>query len=305
MLHNIDIVNYFDIQFYFRKKQREFVRKFGERPIFYMKNALVFQWVIIIGLGVSSCSQKTETSEQVNINPNHSQIDLRPYSDLGTEINLIDQDGNTFAPNTTINRISLLFFGYTFCPDFCPTTLSKLISVKDLLDTENERLDILFVSVDPQRDTPTILKEYLKYFPMKVYGLTGTLDAIDKVASAFDISFTQGNPDKYGNYSVDHSTSIYLLDTDHRVRYVFEHNVTPTMIVSTLRELWNHQALSVPRLVLDDPLLAAKDLGSRGCSILSEEEHEGYRLWSKRYQTLSRSKNNMILQPSYNFQLTQ
>ena len=72
-----------------------------------------------------------------------------------------------------------------------------------------------------------------------------------------------------------------------------------TAIIDTVEESGMLDAL------MDDPLLAAKDLGSRGCSILSEEEHEGYRLWSKRYQTLSRSKNNMILQPSYNFQLTQ
>ena len=269
-----------------------------------MKRLCVFQLLVVVAvICMSSCANKPDPPEQVSIDSNRSQIDLRPYSDLGTKINLVDQDGNIFGdPN---GRTALLFFGYTFCPDFCPTTLSKLNSVKTLLKAESEQLDILFVSVDPKRDTPKILKEYLSYFPIKVYGLTGTVDTIDKTAAAFDVSFTRGNPDEYGHYPVDHTTSIYLLDFNRKVRYVFEHNATPQKIVSILRNLWNHQSVNSTRLLSDDPLLAARNLGSVGCSILSEEEHEGYRLWSKRYGTLPFSEKSQLPQPSYDFQLGQ
>ena len=170
-----------------------------------MKRLCVFQLLVVVAvICMSSCANEPDPPEQVSIDSNRSQIDLRPYSDLGTKINLVDQDGNIFGdPN---GRTALLFFGYTFCPDFCPTTLSKLNSVKMLLKAESEQLDILFVSVDPKRDTPKILKEYLSYFPVKVYGLTGTMDAIDKTAAAFNVSFTRGNPDEYGHYPVDHTT---------------------------------------------------------------------------------------------------
>ena len=270
-----------------------------------MKNILVFQLMIIIGLEVSSCANKPESSEEIAINSDHSFIDLRPYSDLGTSIDLVDQHGNTFGLVDSIGNTSLLFFGYTFCPDFCPTTLSKITSVKNLLKTENEQLDIIFVSVDPQRDTPKILKEYLSYFPIKVYGLTGTIDAIDKTAAAFDVSFARGYPNEYGHYPVDHATSIYLLDVDQQVRYVFQHSTTASEIVSIIKTLWTLQTDNSMRLLSDDPLLSARKLGNVGRNILSSEEHEGYRLWSKRYNTLTDSKEQKMLQPSYKFQIGQ
>ncbi len=271
-----------------------------------MKNYVLFQLIIfVIAFKITSCVNKPESSEEITIESDHSVIDLRPYSDLGTSIELVDQYGNTFGLADSIGNTSLLFFGYTFCPDFCPTTLSKITSVKNLLRTENEQLDIIFVSVDPQRDTPNILKEYLSYFPINVYGLTGTIDAIDETAAAFDVSFARGYPNEYGHYPVDHATSIYLLDTDQQVRYVFQHSATASEIVSIIKTLWNLQTDDSMRLLSDDALLSARKLGNVGCSILSSEEHEGYRLWSKRYNTLTDSKEQKMLQPSYNFQIGQ
>ncbi|MNY41827.1 hypothetical protein D3C86_1766690 [compost metagenome] len=113
---------------------------------------------------------------------------------------------------------SLLFFGYTFCPDICPTTLAQLRQVKSELPKEAvERLQVVLVSVDPNRDTPTQLKQYLGYFDKDFRGVTGSLDNLQKLANAVSIPFIPADTSK-PNYTVDHSGNLALLGPDGKQR---------------------------------------------------------------------------------------
>jgi len=126
----------------------------------------------------------------------------------------IDEQGQPFGPERLRGRWSILFFGFTYCPDICPTTLALLRELKGKLPAEAlERLRVVMISVDPQRDSPQQLKQYLGYFDAGFQGLTGELADIQKLASAVSIPFIPADTSK-PNYTVDHSGNLVILGPD-------------------------------------------------------------------------------------------
>ncbi|MNT34897.1 hypothetical protein D3C72_1709000 [compost metagenome] len=145
-------------------------------------------------------------------------IILLPQSRTVPSIEMTDEKGQTVAMDELKGKWSLLFFGYTFCPDICPTTLAQLRQVKSELPKEAvERLQVVLVSVDPNRDTPTQLKQYLGYFDKDFRGVTGSLDNLQKLANAVSIPFIPADTSK-PNYTVDHSGNLALLGPDGKQR---------------------------------------------------------------------------------------
>jgi protein SCO1/2 len=143
-------------------------------------------------------------------------IVLLPQSRSLPQMQLIDQNEQPFAADRLEGTWSLLFFGYTFCPDICPATLAQLRELKGLLPPEvSSKLQVVLVSVDPQRDTPQQLREYLNYFDPGFIGVTGALEEIQKLASALSIPFIPGDTSK-PNYTVDHSGNLALIGPDGR-----------------------------------------------------------------------------------------
>ncbi len=141
-------------------------------------------------------------------------IILLPQSRQLPALELTDQDGQAVAVNQLKGQWSLLFFGYTYCPDICPTTLAQLRELKGKLPAEAlERLRVVMISVGPQRDSPQQLKQYLGYFDAGFQGLTGELADIQKLASAVSIPFIPADTSK-PNYTVDHSGNLVILGPD-------------------------------------------------------------------------------------------
>jgi protein SCO1/2 len=137
----------------------------------------------------------------------------------------------------------LIFFGYTFCPDVCPTTLSKLASVFDRLDADRSRVKVLYVSVDPERDTPAVLKADLSDFDVDALGLTGAKTDIDKVVALYGASYEIiPTPDSAAKYTVAHSTTLYALDTSGRTRLTFEYDATVDEIVNGVKAILRTQS---------------------------------------------------------------
>lgn len=132
----------------------------------------------------------------------------------------------------------LIFFGYTSCPDACPTTLSKLSSVYKKLRHDAARVKTLYVSVDPQRDTPSVLKADLGSFQVDALGLTGTKAEIDKVVALYAASYEMiPTPESAAKYTVAHSTTLYALDPAGRTRLLFSYDATVDEIVAGLRTI--------------------------------------------------------------------
>jgi protein SCO1/2 len=131
---------------------------------------------------------------------------------IGGPFTLSDQNGATVTEAALRGHPSALFFGYTFCPDVCPTTLADITGWLRDLGPDGDRLKVYFITVDPERDTQPVLASYLEAFDSRITGLTGTKEAIDKVVGEYRI-FAEKVPGKDGtSYTMNHTASVYLLN---------------------------------------------------------------------------------------------
>ena len=143
---------------------------------------------------------------------------LNPQRDF----TLHDQDGKIFHLKDHREQIVLIFFGYTTCPDICPTIFSKLARVYALLGAKRQKVLTVFVTIDPQRDTSPKLKEYLQYFNINALGLTGTKQEIDTVVDAYKATYEKvGTNSTALGYMFDHTDYLYLIDTQGKTAYLF------------------------------------------------------------------------------------
>jgi protein SCO1/2 len=150
------------------------------------------------------------------------------------DFSLRDQQDRAITKAALRGHWSLLFFGYTHCPDVCPTTLADLSRALALVKNDNASHTplprVYFVSVDPQRDTPASLQKYVSYFNKDFVGATGDRDALFALTRAFDTTFFYGPPDSKGNYEVGHSAAIYFIDPQARIRAISLPPNGPTVI---------------------------------------------------------------------------
>ncbi|MEE5170595.1 SCO family protein [Pseudomonas alliivorans] len=143
---------------------------------------------------------------------------LLPQSRSLPSLSMSDQNGAPVAVDELKGKWTLVFFGYTYCPDICPTTLAQLRDIRTKLSQEAvDNMRVVLVSVDPDRDTPQQLKQYLGYFDPRYIGLTAPVADIQKLASALSIPFIPADTSKPG-YTVDHSGNLALIGPDGRQR---------------------------------------------------------------------------------------
>lgn len=148
---------------------------------------------------------------------------------------LTDQDEKPFGPAEMRGRWQLLFFGFTHCPDVCPNTLGLLASTRRQLG--DERLQVVFVSVDPGRDTPAKLREYVRYFDKGFVGVTGSVTAIDALTAGLHMPYLIGKPNAEGHYDVEHSGALVLVSPEGMVSAYISPPFTPQQLVQDLRIL--------------------------------------------------------------------
>lgn len=130
---------------------------------------------------------------------------------IGGPFQLTDQSGQTVTDDSLKGRPTLIFFGFTHCPDVCPTSLFEISEVLRAMGKKADRVNAYFVSVDPERDTADAMKEYLSSFDPHLKGLTGGPDAVAKVISEYRV-YAKKVPLKDGDYTMDHTALIYLMD---------------------------------------------------------------------------------------------
>lgn len=161
-----------------------------------------------------------------------------PVLTIGGDFTLTDHNNQPFQLASLRGKAVLIFFGYTYCPDACPTTLAKLSSVYRKLGPDASRVKTLYITVDPDRDTPEVLKADLSYFGVDALGLTGTREEIDQVVHQYGASYEiSSTPDSKGRYTVAHTTTLYGLGTAGRVRMTFPYEATADEIVAGVEDL--------------------------------------------------------------------
>ena len=150
---------------------------------------------------------------------------------------VIDHNGQGFTEKNLEDKYSLIFFGYTYCPDVCPIGLSLLSSAySELPKTMQNEVQIIFASVDPKRDTPEVLKEYRENFSANITALTGTKKQIDDLVKKYAVYYDIKNTGDDEYYLVDHSSYIYLIGPDGRYLKHFDHNVSVEKVVGELTQ---------------------------------------------------------------------
>ena len=137
------------------------------------------------------------------------------------EFTLTNDEGKAVSAENYRGKVVLLYFGYTHCPDVCPLTMAHLHVVMQRLGKLADGVRILFVSVDPARDTPAVLHSYVKAFDSHITGLTGTRRAIEALVKRYRSAFTREPSSKDGSYEVSHSSAIYVFDRDGNPRVLF------------------------------------------------------------------------------------
>lgn len=155
---------------------------------------------------------------------------------VGGPFSLVDQTGRRVTEADFKGRFMLVFFGYSFCPDVCPTELQVMTHALETMGTSGERITPVFITIDPARDTPPVLKSYVENFSPRLVGLTGTDAEIAQVAKAFRVYYRKAGDTASPDYLMDHSSIIYLMGPDGRFVKHFTYTTDAKALAEALQE---------------------------------------------------------------------
>jgi len=164
---------------------------------------------------------------------------------IGGPFTLVDQDNKTVTDTNFRGKYLLVYFGYTYCPDLCPTGLQSIAHALDTLGAEAGKVQTLYITVDPARDTPAKLKEYVASFRPDMIGLTGTAEQIASVAKEYQVYYVKGEQVDDHDYVMDHSSLIYLMGPESKFIAAFPENVDPNLLVNALKQQWTGKAQDI------------------------------------------------------------
>lgn len=188
---------------------------------------IIFSALVAVACLVGGCSQSAA--------PKFQLTDVTG-ADFGKSLALTDHTGKPRTLADFQGKVVVIFFGYTQCPDVCPTTLAEMAKVVKDLGADGEKVQVLFVSVDPERDTRELLKQYVTAFNPSFLGMTGDAGATARAAKEFKV-YVQKQPAKGGGYSVDHSAGTFILDQQGRLRLFAQYGVGTPALLGDIRTL--------------------------------------------------------------------
>jgi protein SCO1/2 len=187
---------------------------------------------VLVALLAAGCSSPTERR------PVETESAELPILPIGGEFALTDHHGQPFSLSSLKGEVALIFFGYTMCPDACPTTLSKLSSAyARLTPEERARVKTVYITVDPERDTPAVMKEHLTYFGVDAIGLTGSVEDTARVARQFGAHFEKTSEKTAAGYLMSHTVSIFGLDDQGQTRLLIDYEASVDLVVKEIRAL--------------------------------------------------------------------
>ena len=167
--------------------------------------------------------------------PSAGGVQLPQGIALGGPFSLQDHNGQRVTEGAFAGRLGLIYFGFTYCPDVCPTELGLMASALDLLGPDASRVLPVLITIDPARDTAAALADYVSRFHPALIGLTGTEEEIATAARAFRVYYRKIQPPGASDYLMDHSSFIYLVGPDGKVRQLFRPNTPPETIAAAMR----------------------------------------------------------------------
>jgi protein SCO1/2 len=181
----------------------------------------------IAGLNLAACGQAK---------PNFNGVDITG-ADYAKDFSLTDANGKTRTLADYKGKVVVLFFGYAQCPDVCPTTMSEMAQVKQQLGADGDKLQVLFVTVDPARDTPEVMKAYMGAFDPSFVALIPTAEQLPAVAKDFKVYYKKVDGKTPTSYSMDHSAASFVYDPQGRLRLYERYGAGVPALVSDLKTL--------------------------------------------------------------------
>lgn len=186
--------------------------------------------VLAVGMGLAA----------VTIIAKNRQLDVQSRSTgvatVGGPFQLVGTEGQTVSEKDLLGKPSAVFFGFTYCPDVCPTTLFELTTLAEQLGPDADKINFVFISVDFGRDGPEEMKQYLQAFDSRIIGLTGTAEQIDAVAKAYKIYYAKV-PLEGDNYTMDHTASVILMDAEGRFFGTMDYEEEASTMLAKLKRL--------------------------------------------------------------------
>jgi protein SCO1/2 len=178
-----------------------------------MSGLKLFRYVAWAAVAVLACVAGALVYVQTTSNENSGAL-IEPLAAIGGPFELVSGTGEIVTDKTFAGKPTVMFFGFTYCPDVCPTTLSELQGWMAALGPDAEKLNYAFVSVDPERDTPDVMRDYVWAFDKRITPLTGSREQVDAVIKAYRV-YAKRVPLDDGDYTMDHSAAVYLMNENN------------------------------------------------------------------------------------------
>lgn len=185
--------------------------------------------LIVVAIIVAGCSQ-----EALKFN----NVDITGSKAFGRDFSLIDHHGKQRHLGDFKGKLVVIFFGYTQCPDVCPSTMNEMQGVMELMGKDADRLQVIFITVDPERDTLDLLAQYVPAFDKRFLGMRpDTVESLQKVTKDFRVFYSKVPGKSPGNYTIDHTAGSYVFDPDGQLRLFLKHQQGPQLIAEDLKLL--------------------------------------------------------------------
>lgn len=186
-----------------------------------------FLLVLLVALTATACGERAVTFASTDISG----------ADFGKDFRLTDHNGKARTLADFRGSVVAMFFGYTQCPDVCPTSMTAMSEVMKQLGSDASRVQVLFVTVDPERDTPAMLAQYVPQFHPSFLGLYGDLPATQQVAKDFKVFYEKHPGSTPTSYTIDHTAGTYVFDPQGRLRLFVKHGEKPEIVAADIRLL--------------------------------------------------------------------
>jgi protein SCO1 len=197
--------------------------------MYRLAKAFVF---IIFTLMLSACDKAPGSNATVSF----KNVDITG-AEYARSFTLNDMDGKPRSITDFKGKAVAVFFGFTQCPDVCPTALAELAKVKAGLGKDADKLQVVFITIDPERDTPQVLKAYLANFDKDAIGLAGSLEQTAATAKEFKVFYAKVPGTTAGSYTMDHTAGSYVFDPQGKIRLFVRHGTSPDLLIGDLKQI--------------------------------------------------------------------
>lgn len=184
-------------------------------------------FALVLSVFIAACAQEKPAFKNVDITG----------AEYARQFELTDHNGQKRTLADFKGKAVAVFFGFTQCPDVCPTALAELAKVKAGLGKDADKLQVIFITIDPERDTPAVLKSYLANFDPQALGLVGSLEQTASTAKEFKVFYAKVPGTTAGSYTMDHTAGSYVFDPQGKIRLFVRHGTDPRLLIGDLKQI--------------------------------------------------------------------